>query len=503
MMILVKAWFNQRLVSSKDNKGIVILLLVLFALIPFQRRFHGIIDSFSRKLTLPEFSLPEYFSTKVHLYVADLLILILCLTVLLRFKTSLRDFFWAGPSKYLTLLFFAALTSLIFSITRSYSLQYLLLIQFSMVFLLFNCIRCAQRKIDFLPLIKAFAWIILALSCVECLIAFSQYLQQASIGLRFLGEPNISHFPFANPGKHRWIFDQLFPSQPSVDYLYRASGTFSHPNILGGFVFCSLMASYYLFMSEKNKIRRSFVLGMLPLQIFTLYIAYSRSALLALAFSTLFWCFLQYKKIVAERQLDFKKIITLLTAIVILGSAGIGVFYSQLSARGGILNYNSVTQYADTERLEYTKIALKMIREHPLVGVGFNNFQLYLDQFQSPHTPHVLFAKVHNIYLLMASETGLIGGGLFLLFLWFVVKTAYRAIFPIDKTKCSQEILFLFAAFLGLLLIGCFDFYFLNTQTGRMLLFGFAALLYAVSKQEIAKKPQADYNSFKCLRLKE
>lgn len=479
-MTISKASFTDVRDRSKESKSILLLLFVLLALIPFQRRFHGCIDSFSRRLALPDFPIPEFFSTKVHLFIADPLILILTLVLLFRFKVSLRLFFWTGASKYLTLLFFVSLASLYFSITSHYSLQYFRLLQFSMAFLLFYSICSSRCQIDFSLFIRRLAWLLICISCLECLISVYQYFCQESIGLQFLGEPNMRHFPFVNPGKHRWLFDKILSPAQSSDFLCRAMGTFPHPNILGGFLFCSLMASLYLWMKEEHRSRQMFLLGTILLQVFTLYIAYSRSAFLALGLSALFWCVLQFKAIVRQYGLHFlalRRLAIVSAALLTSGLIGIGLFFSQMSARGGIFNYNAVTQFADSERVQYLKMAFNMIQEHPLLGVGFNNFQLCSDPIQAACPGHIFFSKVHNIYLLVAAETGLIGGGLFLLFLISILKTAWHSLkTPTD----SQEKIFLLSVFLGFLLIGACDFYFLHTQHGRILFFGFSALLYAL-----------------------
>ena len=480
-MTAFRTWLDERLSKRAESKSVVALLLLLFVLAPFQRRFHGAVDSFSRKLTLPDFPLPEFFSTKVHLYISDFLVLILAVVLLVRFKVSLRELFFKGPSKYLTLLFFTSLLSLYFSITRAYALQYFLLLQFSMIFLFFNSICCAYDKIDLALFVRRCAWAILCVSCFECAISAYQYFYQESIGLRFLGEVDIHHFMFPNPSKHRWLLDN---SEGSF-FLYRSSGTFSHPNILGGFLFCSLLASYYLCMNEESKMRRLLVLLTIPLQIFTLYIAYSRSAMVALAVATFFWCFLQFKHLIRKqgiKSVSFKRLAILTSLVVSGGLAGVGLFYSQLSARGGIVNYNQVSQFADSERIHYLSIAAKMIEDHPLLGVGFNNFQLCVQQYLPEDTPHKFFSKVHNIYLLIASEIGVIGCSLFLLFLLAISRAAYKGIFKDTSLSNPQEKFFLAAVFLGLLVIGVFDFYLLNTQAGRILFFGFSAMLYAISK---------------------
>ena len=94
------------------SKALTFLISLVFVLLPFQRRFHGCVDSWSRKLTLPDFPLPHFFSKKIHLFITDPIFIILSLFLILRYKVSPRAFFWEGPSKYLTLFFFTAVASL-------------------------------------------------------------------------------------------------------------------------------------------------------------------------------------------------------------------------------------------------------------------------------------------------------------------------------------------------------------------------------------------------------
>ncbi len=460
-----------------ERRTIAFLISLLFILLPFQRRFHGCIDSWSRKLTLPDFPLPVFFSKKIHLFLTDPLFLCLALIVFFRFKTSFRPFFWDGPSKYLTLLFITALISLYFSITGNYALQYLRLIQFSTAFLFFNSICCLRNRIDIVAFTRQLAWILVILSCLQCALGIYQYFHQHSLGLGFLGELDMRHFPFHNPGKHRWLFDKLLSPGQSNEFLYRASGTFTHPNILGGFLFCAVMSSFYLFMREETRVKRLLLIPVVILQIFTLYIIFSRSAILALVFATLIWGCYQCRAILKStgfRSPAFRRFSILASTILFSAILGIAIFYSQLMARGGIINYNAVTTYADSERVQYLKMAIDMIKEHPLLGIGFNNFQLYEDPIQPGYPGHVFFSKVHNIYLLVTSEMGLIGGGLFLLFLFSILRKTWRSLHD------SPEKIFLYSVFLGLLFIGACDFYLLHTPHGRILLFGFAALLYCI-----------------------
>ena len=145
-----------------------------------------------------------------------------------------------------------------------------------------------------------------------------------------------------------------------------------------------------------------------------------------------------------------------------------------------------MTQVADSERVQYMNMAFEMIQEYPFLGVGFNNFQLYSEPTQEAFPGYFFHSKVHNVYLLIASEIGLIGGVFFLLFLWVILKTAWLTALARSNNSHlysnNQEMFFLLATFSGIMLIGVFDFYLIHTPHGRMLFFGFAAFLYAMSQ---------------------
>lgn len=473
-------------------KVVTILLTLLFLIIPFQKRFHGFFDQLSRSLVLPDFPLPDFFSRKLHLFTSDLLIIALVCIVLFLLRTSLRAFFCEGPSKYLTLLFFAFLVSTATSITKNYSLQYFRLLEFSAIFLFFNCISCLREKINLQRFIHRLAWLIVCVSFLQCALSIYQYFAQDALGLTLFGEKSPRTFSYYNPGNHTWILNELFGLKLDLNYLFRVSGTFLHPNILGGFLFFAIMASYYLYKDAPGKMRRLSLQLMILLQFLTLYLSFSRSAVLALIVTTFLWCFLQLKhltKTSGARSPAFKRLALLGGTVFCSVIVGIVLLYPQIKGRGGILNYNSVSKGADSERVIYMKVAADMIKEHPLLGVGYNNFQLHSYMAKSKFPENHLFAKVHNIYLLIAAESGLIGGGLFLLFILSLLRNAWRGLRD-SAANFFEERAFLFSTFFGFLIIGCCDFYFLEGPQGALPFFGIAGLLHAINKNGTSNSTQ-------------
>lgn len=470
-------WTNRTTFLNKNNI-VSFLVLLLFALVPFQRRFHGYFDSLSRKLTLPDFLLPEYFSTKMHVFVSDFLVIGCVGLILMLFKGAWRTFFWEGPSKYLTLLFFVFLLATKLSIAGSYALQYLRFFEFSLAFLFFHAIRFMQTKIDLAGFVNRLAWLFLWIALCQCVISFIQYFTQDSVGLGFLGERNIKRFNFPSTGKLLWFMG----SKSDETLLYRAAGTFFHPNILAGFLFTSIMATCYLVVREARSRLRIFLLAAILVQVFALYLSFSRAAGLALGVSLFVWLFLQIRHSLYSggvKSQVFRRVALLGITILCSGLIGLGLLYSQLSARGGIVNYNQVSRYADSERVIYMKLAASMVKEHPLLGIGYNNFEIHAHAQQQSFPEHYLYSKVHNIYLLIAAESGLLGGGLFLLFLLSIGRAAWKGLRP--SSPHFQTAAFLSSVFLGYLLIGGCDFYFVDSPQGSLPFFGIAALLYSVS----------------------
>jgi len=75
-------------------------------------------------------------------------------------------------------------------------------------------------------------------------------------------------------------------------------------------------------------------------------------------------------------------------------------------------------------RMPLNRLAIAMIEDHPICGVGVNNFSLAMRPYLSQNLSGDYVYTVHNAYLRIWSETGT--GGL-LAFLWFLFLTLHRA----------------------------------------------------------------------------
>ncbi len=430
------------------NYGVILLAV----LIPFQPRLYKSLRAFSASLIQTSWSLPAYFEIHFDVFVADFLIIAL-IGMALRGKLL----FWEGERKYLTLFLLAALVSIFGSSLPTYPLQYWRWMHLALPAGLFFVLG-HRPQIPFTALAKG----VVMASVIEALIAIVQYFVQHSLGLKMLGEPTLiarnfvgSTVPIADGS--RWIFDRLFHVVRDHPFILRASGTLPHPNILGGVMVFGLLMTYYLYGLGK---KRGWLAAIIALQVFCLFITYSRSALYMWVLMTLLW--------IAVTSWKDKKLSSL------IGVAG-GCFllcgallYPQLFERGGVVSYTAVSQVSDIKRLALHEIGWKMIQAHPWMGVGFNSYMLAFQTMFEKTAAEI--AYVHNVYLHIAAEIGIPGLMAFLAFSWVILMKGWR----LREQPAVLTSACILLAFLG---IGMVDYYPLCDPSSRVIFFLMAGIL--------------------------
>ena len=126
-----------------------------------------------------------------------------------------------------------------------------------------------------------------------------------------------------------------------------------------------------------------------------------------------------------------------------------------------------------------------------LFGIGLGDFTGWLME-QNPNLPQHVYQPVHNIYLLVYSEVGVIGAVFFFLFIGvllyeFVKRTALREMMHNSFILVTASVI----------VMGLFDHFLLTIQLGRFVFWLSLALLVALtehlsSKDELitAARPQ-------------
>ena len=322
--------------------------------------------------------------------------------------------------------------------------------------------------------LERLAQVFLASAFFQSLIAIGQYMNQQSLGLKFLAESPLS----SNiPGVAKIVVDGL--------KMIRAYGTFPHPNLLATFLCLGLFCLFFIYLKQKPWSKK-FVLadltkndflpknglllaGLYPLLLFALFLTFSRGVIFAFVLATLgFFIYIFF----SHPQLR-TKVIELFLLLIVLCSLFTLILWPEISSRFLI----SSGQQAVSLRLFYNQIAFDLIKDHPLLGIGLGNFVWQIKQML-----HLLASwlhqPVHNIYLLIASEIGLIGLGFFLLFLFFIIKRI-----NIILKENSLLFTFYFCLF-AFLIIGLFDHFFWTLQQGQLMFWIILSILSARTKSE-------------------
>lgn len=424
------------------------LLVLLFFFIPIEHKYDKVFRFYSLTLIPAGLGLPHHYEKKIYFYLSDLAMIVLFTIGLHRFRLVKLQSLLLGA------IFFLAAFSIALSPLATYPIPYTRLFQLFTPFTLF--LFLASGLIPKEKLFPIFSWSLLATGIVQAGIASCQYMTQKMVGLRFFGEQ-----PFCAtiscPGGRRWLLDAFSTSGDTLSGVYRAMGTMPHPNVLGGLLVATLLITGYFF--HERRPWRLFLAPAYLLQLFALATTYSRSAIFAYLIGACLWLLR-----IQHRRAPF---LLILISATLIG----GLFSEQYLHRGGIVNYTPTARISDQERFYYQNIAERMIAARPLTGVGYGQFSIHAPSFGADPKNT---SATHNIYLILAAETGLLS--LFAFLLW--IGTLFRG----SLRSGSTEVNLFFAIFCAFLFIGLCDFYPIAFHQGALLFFGSAGLLAAWSR---------------------
>lgn len=200
--------------------------------------------------------------------------------------------------------------------------------------------------------------------------------------------------------------------------VYRPGGTMWHSSNYAKF-FGTLMAPLlsFCFNDTFSRKQRFFYRFVFFVSIAALILTLSRAGLLScLAILILFFYVLMRLRILSIEKIVRSAIVILLVFLV-FGSLVWGFAGNQL------LNRFTNDAHSFEARLPMCKVALNVIKHHPVFGVGVNNY-VQVQQIYDTTREQISYndpVAVHNIFLLYASEIGIVGALAFILFLLFTI----------------------------------------------------------------------------------
>jgi len=202
---------------------------------------------------------------------------------------------------------------------------------------------------------------------------------------------------------------------------FRAGGTVGPFNVEAmylGFVIPPFLALWILYPNNKVKIVSgfSFLCG-----VAASILTFSRGGWISLALSTMIILGVCYRRGLLSRRIKL--------ALVLVAFFGAIVLFGTPSFREKMLFrlLFKTPEVAIYPRIEMMHVSLRMLLDNPVLGVGINNYLAAVPAYYAFGDKGFEVFPVHNRYLLVAVETGLIGLVIFLTFLFGSLLNAIRS----------------------------------------------------------------------------
>lgn len=318
------------------------------------------------------------------------------------------------------------------------------------------------------------------LAVAESVIGFLQFRNQENLGLQFLGESPVG---VADGGTSKIFVEGV--------RVMRAYGTFPHPNILSAFLFMGLISLFYMYLKNDHPLYgglydasksvgynfRRFIRSpqlyiriLLAAGIFLVMLGialtFSRAAwgtgfIIGILFAAGYFLCAPWKHLRPVLRLVFLGVVSAVAVWCVTGWA--------IAPRAHVSRGEPAVRY----RLSYNQLGFDVAAQNPF-GVGIGNQVLYSVEngvYQKFGMEKVSeWQPIHNIYILIAAETGWLGILGFVGFLSVIIWQNF-------KNRLNLERLTALLLLASLLLLGLFDHFLWTIEQGRLMLWlviGFA-----------------------------
>ncbi|MBN2101082.1 O-antigen ligase family protein [Candidatus Dojkabacteria bacterium] len=423
---------------DKNRLSFVAVLLIV-AVIPFNIVYH-----FDSTYAYIDGAFVNYLDFVVHIIDVAAVVAIVCIVIAAGFYKDKN--FWLVIGTGLAALvvhnlFFLGPVVLYFSFRL-----FLYFVCGFTVYMYMAGIKLKEKK----KLRRSITWVVASVAAFQSTLGILQFFLNRSLGLVRLGESVIQVGGYDSSSVYL-----------VNGYHLRAYGTFPHPNILGGFLTIALIPVIHTLSKERG--RRKVLLAFLLLVILVgILLTWSRSAWLVSGLSVAIYLGVRIYR--ASRKYFW---VYLCGVFVFLGVVGswvmLGSDFLSSSIRERVVNQSTGSDVSVVERKELTYRAFKMIKESWLTGVGMGNFINELSDNPVYKGGGIrLMQPVHNVFLLVMSEVGLLGVILFagVGVVWRKVVSCGKSpkVCPLDNTKIYVA--------MSVLLLSLVDHYFWSLPQG-------------------------------------
>ena len=300
-------------------------------------------------------------------------------------------------------------------------------------------------------------------------------LLESTIGILQALKGNLLEIPLESINRELDLdIDYLAINSFTHTPFFRAVGTFSHSNELGHFLALTLPICIFLILKGRKKIK---IVGyaISTLSLITTYFTFSRwgLAMYFLAFFSTLFLIKKYSHYSLSRMQKNMKIYVAIFCLFMI------FLFSHLLVGNRLLNYSFNNDWSMTIRLELISQSLYTLKQHPF-GIGPGTFQLYfvnndftdfqgLKEFKVSKiydkVSQIFLGPVHNMYLLVANETGIVSLFLVLLIVLEITQIFFKRVYS-TSLKIRAIFIVLFVPIAIFLIYGMWDMRTFSSHSG-------------------------------------
>ena len=415
------------MLNIKIKKIVEYLLYVFVFLIPWQTRY------IYKYLSLNE-EIFEY--GKLSFYFSELVLIVLIVLALFLKTKKLSKIHWITIA-FLVISFLGFFTCLDYSL---YFYGLIKLIEAVLLFLILGKINFNIIKVGIAFVSSVF---------IHSILGAIQFFSQSIFANKYLG---IAEQVSSQGG--------VSVLEGSFGRLLRAYGGFSHPNIFGGFLVIAILFCLIIYF---HKSKKSVLFWFVLIFLFNvLVLTFSRSAWLALVLSFLgLFIYSLYKKEI------FKKVLPVLMIGFLVFRVNFVLFNDFLRTR--IQAQERLELKSSIDRMVLKEQALSLLKDNWVLGTGINNYILTVYKNINQDLNTWEYQPVHNVYLLVFIELGVLGVILYICLLLYFL---YQAFSSRDLIKFILGLMLF-----SIIIINFWDHYFYTYWSGLIIMFLIIGLL--------------------------
>lgn len=319
-------------------------------------------------------------------------------------------------------------------------------------------------------LLKKIFGLIMFIGLVQAIVGITQFILQHSIGLFWLKESLISP---DIAGVAKVIL--------SGETLIRAYGLFPHPNILGGFLLFSILISLFYYkmfharlysqsLIDARRVEQLIKIS-LGIQLLAIILTFSKSAIIGLFLGLIYFAYVSSRKECSTWNIPRDKRGTFFSYLRkkkrLIFTAGLIIIFAFIITKPNLYSFFIKSL---NDRSVYINVSRGIIWDNSILGIGSGQFVISMENM-SIIKENWMLESVHNVFLLVWSELGIIGFLILVLFIGFISKGMFHVEHSTEQVRNMPELAKIFGAiFIGFLFIMFFDHYLWDIQQGSFLL---------------------------------